>query len=407
MNVVNIKKIKKDFPIFEHNKNLVYLDSAATAQTPKQVIQSMDEYYSKYCSNIHRSTYELGVIATEEYEKARESVAKFIGSFCNEIIFTSGATMSINMLIYSLEHFLNLGAGDEIITTVAEHHSGLIPLQELCKRRGVILKHINITENFELDYGQVNNLITQKTKIVSVTLASNVLGNINDIKKITDIAHKVGAVVICDGTKVVGHIPTDVRKLDCDFMVFSGHKMCGPTGIGVLYGKNELLKELPPSMFGGGMVEDVTLHTAKWRRSPMCFEAGTQNIAGAIGLGCAAEYLRDIGVHNIHKHVAEITQYAISQLDNINGVHIFSQKDAEKNAGVISFAVDNIHPHDIAEIAGRDRVAIRAGHHCAEPLMKVLGVSALARASFYLYNDKSDVDALTEVIKKAQNIFKK
>jgi len=407
MSVINIKKIKKDFPIFEHNNNLVYLDSAATSQTPKQVIQAMDKYYKRYRSNIHRSTYELGVIATEEYEKARKSVAKFIGSFDDEIIFTSGATMSINMLIYSLERFLNLEDGDEVITTVVEHHSSLIPLQELCKRRGAILRHVNITENFELDYDQVKDLITQKTKIVSVALASNVLGNINDIKKIADIAHKVGAVVICDGTKVVGHIPTDVRKLDCDFMVFSSHKMCGPTGIGVLYGKSELLEALPPSVFGGGAVESVDLQNAKWRFAPWKFEAGTPNIAGAIGLGCAAKYLGDIGVQNIHKHVVDIMQYAISQLDKVNGVRIFSQKDAEKNAGVISFTVDNIHPHDIAEIAGRYGVAVRAGHHCAEPLMKVLGVSALARASFYLYNDKSDVDTLIGAIKKAQDIFKK
>ncbi len=405
MSNLNIQKIKEDFSVFESNPKLVYLDSAASSQTPESVIQKMDEYYREYRSNIHRSMYEAGERATSAYEEARSKVAKFIGSDKDEVVFTSGSTAGMNMLIYSLERYLELNEGDEIVTTVSEHHSGLIPLQELAKRKGLVLKHINITGDFNLDYKEAEKIITDKTKIVSVLLASNVLGTINDIKKISDMAHRVGAVVICDATKAVGHMQVDVRKLGCDFLVFSGHKMCGPTGIGVLYGKRSMLEKLPPSIFGGGMVEEVDLQTAQYSSAPARFEAGTSNIAGAIGLGEAVDYVNSIGVEDIHEHIKDLVEYADKQLDAIVGVQIFSQKDSEENAGVVSFTIEGIHPHDVAEIAGRDDVAIRAGHHCANPLMDILGVNALARASFYLYNDRSDIDALVEVIKKAQSVF--
>lgn len=406
MNNLNIEKIKKDFVVFENNKELVYLDSAASSQTPESVVQRMDEYYRSYRSNIHRSMYKAGERATSNYEQARDKVSNFIGASKDEIVFTSGSTMSINMLMYSLEQYLNLEEGDEIVTTVMEHHSNLIPLQELAKRKSLILKHINITDDFNLDYTEAEKLITNKTKIISVSLASNVLGTINDINKLSKMARSVGAVVVCDATKAVGHINVDVKELDCDFLVFSGHKMCGPTGIGILYGKKEILEKIPPSIFGGGIVENVNLQDAIYNSTPTCFEAGTPNIAGAIGLGGAVDYIEGVGAENIHKYIEDLVDYAIQQLGSIGGVKIFSQKDIEKNIGIVSFSVDGIHPHDIAEIAGRDDVALRAGHHCAQPLMEILGVSALVRASFYLYNNKSDIDALFEVIKKAQNIFK-
>ncbi len=405
MSILDIQKIKEDFSIFKTNPKLVYLDSAASSQTPESVIQKMNEYYREYRSNIHRSMYEEGERATSAYEEARGKIAKFIGSDKNEVIFTSGSTAGMNMLMYSLEMYLELNEGDEIVTTVMEHHSGLIPLQELAKRKGLVLKHINITDNFSLDYEEAERLITDRTKIISVSLASNVLGTINDIKKLSQMAHSVGAIVICDGTKAVGHMQVDVRELDCDFLVFSGHKMCGPTGIGVLYGKRSILEEFPPSIFGGGMVEEVSLQTAKYAGAPARFEAGTSNIAGAIGLGEAVDYISGVGVQNIHEHIKILVEYANKQLKGIVGVQIFSQKDVEKNIGVVSFTIDGIHPHDVAEIAGREGVAIRAGHHCANPLMKILGIGALARASFYLYNDKSDIDVLVKVIKKAQSIF--
>ena len=412
---MSISKTKKDFPIFKSSPGLVYLDSAASSQTPESVTDAVGKYYNEYRSNIHRSMYEMGETATLKYESARGIVAGFIGALKDEVIFTSGATMGINMLVYSLEQYLSLEEGDlpargaqagEIVTTVTEHHSSLIPLQQLAKRKGLVLKHINITKDFDIDYKQAEELITQKTKIVSVPLAGNVLGTIHEIKKIAELAADVGAVMICDGTKAAGHMPINVKELGCDFLIFSGHKMCGPTGIGVLYGKNELLEDLPPSIFGGGIVEEVDLQSAKWRSAPWKFEAGTPNIAGAIGLGEAVIYLESIGVEDIHEHVCELTEYAIEELGKLHGVKMFTQKDTDKNIGIVSFAVDNIHPHDIAEIAGRDDVAIRAGHHCANPLMNILGVNSLARASFYLYNDQSDVDALIEVIKKAQRIFK-
>jgi cysteine desulfurase/selenocysteine lyase len=403
---MSILDVKKDFPIFKSNPKLVYLDSAASSQTPKSITDAAYKYYSEYRSNIHRSMYKMGETATEKYEQARGILADFIGADKDEIIFTSGATMGMNMLIYSLEQYLSLEEGNDIITTVTEHHSSLIPLQQLAKRKGIVLKHINITEDFDIDYKQAEKLITSKTKIVSVSLAGNVLGAINDIKKITELAHKVGAVMICDATKAIGHIPVNVKEIDCDFLIFSGHKMCGPTGIGVLYGKKELLKVLPPSMFGGGIVEEVDLQTAKWKSSPWKFEAGTPNIAGAIGLGEAVMYLGSIGIDRIHEHISDIVAYAIKEMEKMECIKIFTQKDADKNIGIVAFSVDGIHPHDIADITGREGVAIRAGHHCAQPLMKELGVSALVRASFYLYNDKSDVDALVEAIKKAQEIFK-
>ncbi|MDO8572299.1 MAG: cysteine desulfurase [bacterium] len=401
------KDIKNNFPIFKKVSNLVYLDSAATSQTPEGVLKAMEEYYTGFRSNIHRGLYRMGEQATESYEGARRKIARFIGADEGEIVFTSGATDSSNMLIRSIEESLELREGDEIVTTVMEHHSTLIPLQKLAKRRKLVLKHISMTSDFHLDYREAEKLITPKTKIVSVILASNVLGTINDIKTIANLAHEVGALMVVDGTEAVGHISVDVKEFDADFLYFSGHKMLGPTGIGVLYGKKELLYKVEPSIFGGGIVEKVTLTDATWKRAPARFEAGTQNIAGAIGLGAAVEYLEEIGIQNIHKHVQELTEDAIKKLEKINGVKIFTQKNTKKNVGIVSFIIEGIHSHDIAEIAGRDDVAIRAGHHCAQPLIETLGVRATARASFYMYNSKNDIDRLVISIDRAHTMFLK
>ncbi|MHB8652072.1 MAG: aminotransferase class V-fold PLP-dependent enzyme [Minisyncoccota bacterium] len=409
MSMLDTKAIKKDFPIFEHEKDLVYLDSAATSQTPQAVLDTMQEYYTSYRSNIHRGLYKMGEEASERYEGVRASVARFIGALPEEIIFTSGATASSNMLVRMLEESGRVGEGSEIVSTVMEHHASLIPLQELAKRKGLTLSLIPIGVPYGekgLDYDAAEKLITSKTKIVSCVLASNVLGTINDVKRLADLVHKHGALMIVDATEAVGHISVDVKKLGADFLYFSGHKMLGPTGIGVLYGRKELLENMNPSVFGGGIVEKVTGENATWTTSLKRFEAGTPNISGAIGIGGAVEYLEKIGVENIHAHVRELTVYALEKLAQISGVHIFAAP-VEQNVGIISFAIDGVHPHDLAQIAGDSNVAIRAGHHCAAPLMAVLGVPATARASFYLYNDNMDVDALIEAIKKAHTIFTK
>ena len=414
---MDVKKIKEDFPIFENYRretglpvskagaDLAFLDSAASSQTPKVVVEAMDDYYFKYRANIHRSLYDIGEKATSRYEEARAVLAKFIGAGEDEVIFTGGATASSNMLIYALERELDLKEGDEILTTVAEHHSNLIPLQELGRRAKLTLKHIPVDENLRLDLNALETLITPKTKIVSVTLSSNVTGEIIDAKRVADAAHKVGAIVVLDATKAAGHMPIDAKALDCDFLFFSGHKMCGPTGIGVLYGKRELLEKMKPSFFGGGMVESADLGEASYTAAPARFEPGTPNIAGAIGLAEAARYLSKIGIEEIKKHSEELVSYAVQKLSAIPGVKILCERAAERNIGIVSFVVDGVHPHDLGEILSRDHVAIRGGHHCAMPFMKELGVSAVNRASFYIYNDEGDIDRLAAGVEKAKKIF--
>jgi len=398
--------IKKDFPLFEGNEKLAYLDSAASSQTPDAVLEAMNDYYTNYRANIHRGLYDLSEIATDRYEEARGVMATFLGAEPNEIIFTSGATIALNMLIYSLEQSKEWRQGDEIVTGIAEHHSTLIPLQEFAKRRGLTLKHIPITKTCDLDYEKAEELITDRTKLVVLGHASNVLGTVHDIKKIADMAHSVEALLAVDAAKTAGHIGVNVGDLDCDFLYFSGHKMCGPTGIGVLYGNKEALKDLRPSFFGGGIVADVDLHTAAFAEAPTRFEPGTPNIAGAIGLAAAAAYISKLGLAAIHEHVKETLDYAFKKISEIEGIAIFSQKDTERNAGIVSFVVEGVHPHDVAEILNRSDIAVRAGHHCAQPLMKALGVPAVVRASFYIYNSKKDVDRLVEGIKKAQAVFR-
>ncbi|MEK7614072.1 MAG: cysteine desulfurase [Patescibacteria group bacterium] len=407
---MDAKKIKEDFPIFENYKrengaDFVYLDSAASSQTPKQVVAAMDDYYFKYRSNVHRSAYKIGEKATEKYENAREVTAKFINAETKEVIFTGGATAGSNMLIYALEKMISWRNGDEVVTTILEHHSNLLPLQEMAKRKGLKFRHFEMTSDFGIDYDNLDDLVNKRTRIVSITLASNVTGAITDVKKIIEVAHKHSAIVVVDATKAIGHMPVDVKLLDCDFLFFSGHKMCGPTGIGALYGKYEILNKMSTSSFGGGMVEEVTIEEAKYSDAPFRFEAGTPNIAGAIGLAEAIKYLNNLKIENIKKHTEELVEYTIKKLSAIPGVKIICERNPSKNVGIVSFVVEGIHPHDVGEILNRDHVAIRGGHHCAMPLMKALGVSALSRASFYIYNTKSDIDGLAGGIKKAQKIF--
>ena len=403
------KDIKKDFPMLESEPLLVYLDTAATSQTPRVVLEAMNAYYTGFRANIHRGLYKAGEGASTAYEDARKKIARFIGAEPSEIIFTSGATASSNMLIAILEHSGVIKEGDEIVTTAMEHHASLIPLQALAERHDFDLKHIPLAENsVALNYDVLEKFITSKTKIVSVILASNVTGVINDVRRIADVAHRVGALVICDATAVVGHAPVDVQALGVDFVYFSGHKMCGPTGVGVLWGRAEFLQKLEPGVYGGGIVEEVTLAHATWRGVLERFEAGTPNIAGVIGLGSAMEYLGQVGVENIRAHSMMLAGEAIKRLEEIPGVRVFAEKDVTKNVGIVSFVIDGIHPHDMADILGREGVAVRAGHHCAMPLVTdALGLIALARASFYLYNTTEDIDALVRGIKKAQEIFGK
>lgn len=404
---MDTEKIKNDFPIFDKVRSLVYLDTTATSQTPQVVLDAMNEYYTSFRANVHRASYEEGESASEAYEESRIKVALFIGADTREVIFTAGATGSSNMLVSMLENSDVVRAGDEIVTTVMEHHASMIPLQELAKRQGLTLKHIPLAkDSVALDYDEAVKLITPRTKIVSVMLASNVTGVVNDVARVTQLAHKVGALVICDATAAVGHMPVDVKKIGVDFMYFSGHKMCGPTGVGVLWGKQEILKTLEPGVYGGGIVDEVTLEKAMWRDIPARFEAGTPNIAGVIGLGAAVDYLSEVGIENIHAHCINLARETVECLSQISGVAVYAM-GGEQNMGIVSFTIGGIHAHDIAEILGRDGVAVRAGHHCAMPLISTFGVTATARVSFYLYNSSEDIDALVRGIKKAKEIFKK
>ncbi|OIO31804.1 MAG: cysteine desulfurase [Candidatus Yonathbacteria bacterium CG_4_10_14_3_um_filter_47_65] len=405
--VFDTKKIKKDFPIFENNPELVYLDNAATSQTPRQVLAAMEKYYTCYRSNIHRGGYGIAEMATERFENARQTLANFIGAQASEVVFTSGSTAGMNMLVAGLAEYLDIGSGDTIVSTMMEHHSSYLPLWNLARKNGAKLVRIGVMKDFGLDYEEAKRVITDGVKIVSIVLVSNVLGTINDVRLIADLAHRVGAIMIVDATEAVGHIPVNVRELACDFLVFSGHKMCGPTGIGVLYGKRDLLAKLEPNIMGGGIVESVGESDVVWREPPQRFEPGTQNIAGAIGLAAAAEYLTAIGVESIHEYVRGLLLYAVEEIERVLGVTIVGKRNPRENGGIIAFSVDDIHPHDIAEIVGRNGIALRAGYHCAEPLVKSLSLPAVTRASLYLYNDKTDLDILTASVREAVNFFSK
>lgn len=402
----NISKIRREFPVFAVKPDWVYLDTSATAQVPQHVLDALAEYHCAYRASVHRGLYKEAVRATEAYEGARAKVAAFIGAAsARDVIFTANATSSSNMLIASIERMKLFRAGDGIVTTVAEHHSSFLPLQDLAVRKRLTLHSIPLTDGYDLEYRRAEELITRRTKLVSVMLASNVVGTIYDVGRIAKRAHAVGALMIVDATAAVGHMPFSVHGLGADFVYFSGHKMCGPTGVGVLYGTQKNLEALPPSMFGGGMVETVTQRHTTWAGVPYRFEAGTPNIAGVIGLGAAVEYLTERNVADIRTYVEALLVRARDALADVPGVTVYAAEPG-RNVGILSFTVKGVHPHDVAEVLARRGVAVRAGHHCAVPLHRFLGLTATVRASFYLYNTKHDIDALIEGIKRTQRLFK-
>lgn len=402
---MNIQDIRAHFPILDqqvNGKDLVYLDSAATSQKPLAVIDALSTYYKEYNSNVHRGVHTLGTKATDGYEGAREKVRRFINAkSMQEIIFTRGATTALNIVAQSYG-LTNVKEGDEIVITYMEHHANVIPWQQVAKITGATLKYIPLQEDGTINLKDVEETVTSNTKIVSVMHVSNVLGSINPIKEITEIAHKNGAVMVVDGAQSTPHMKIDVRDLDCDFYAFSGHKMCGPTGIGVLYGKKQLLENLEPVEFGGEMIDFVGLHESTWKELPWKFEAGTPIIAGAIGLSAAIDFLEEIGLETIEAHEHKLAQYALEQLSQIDGMTIYGPKH---RAGLVTFNIDDVHPHDVATVLDAEGIAVRAGHHCAQPLMKWLKVSATARASFYLYNTEEEVEKLVAGIKKTKEYF--
>lgn len=402
---MNIKEIRALFPILDQEVNghpLVYLDSAATSQKPIPVIEAIEDYYRRYNSNVHRGVHTLGTIATDEYEGAREKVKKFIhAKEAAEIIFTRGTTTGLNLVAqcYAREF---LKEGDEIVTTFMEHHSNLIPWQQVAKRTGATLKFIPLQPDGTVRLEDVEKTITPKTKFVSIAYVSNVMGTIHPVKQIAEIAHRNGAVFCIDAAQGAPHLKIDVQDLDCDFLALSGHKMAGPTGIGALYGKRALLEKMTPYEFGGEMIDFVELYDSTWKELPWKFEGGTPIIAGAIGLGAAIDFLEQIGFDNIERHEQQLVKYAMEQLSQIEGISIYGPKE---RSGVVTFNLGDVHPHDVATVLDAQGIAVRAGHHCCQPLMKWLNVSATARASFYIYNSEEDIDALVKGLLKTKEYF--
>ncbi len=405
---MNIQDIRSHFPILHQEVNgkpLVYLDSAATSQKPVSVIETLEKYYKEYNSNVHRGVHTLGTKATDAYEGAREKVRRFINAkSTEEIIFTRGATTALNMVAHSYGSD-NLREGDEIVITFMEHHANIIPWQQVAKKTGATLKYIPLQEDGTISLEDVRATVTSNTKIVSVMKVSNVLGVMNPIKEIAKIAHENGAIMVVDGAQAAPHMKIDVQDLDCDFLAFSGHKMCGPTGIGVLYGKKQHLEKMEPVETGGEMIDFVDLYESTWKELPWKFEAGTPIIAGAVGLGAAIDFLEQIGLENIEAHEHKLAAYAMDKLSQIEGMTIYGPKDPGLRAGVVTFNIDDVHPHDVATVLDAEGIAVRAGHHCAQPLMKWLKASATARASFYLYNTEEEIDKLVEGLIKTKEYF--
>ena len=398
--------IKDDFPILK-NRNIAYLDSGATSQKPQAVIDAISEFYKKCNANPHRGAYALSQEATEVYENTRTKIAEFINAkHREEIIFSKNATESLNLIAYSygLE---NIEKDDEIVISIMEHHSNLVPWQKVAKTKQAKLNYMYINENFELSDEEIESKITDKTKIVGITHVSNVLGTINNIEKIIKYAHKKGAIVIVDASQSIPHMKIDVQALDADFLVFSGHKMLAPLGIGVLYGKKELLDNMTPFLMGGDMIEYVYEQDTTFASLPNKFEAGTQNVEGVIGLGAAIDYIESLGYDKIEQIEREIVHYAIEELRKLNFLDLYLTKNNENHSAVISFNIKGVHPHDVASILDAEGVCVRSGNHCAQPLMRFLGIDSTCRASFYIYNTKEDVDRLVEALNKAYNMFKK
>ncbi|AOV06963.1 cysteine desulfurase [Sporosarcina ureilytica] len=402
------KDIRNHFPILNQEINghpLVYLDSAATSQKPQQVIDAISHYYTYENSNVHRGVHTLGNRATEAYEGAREKVRRFVNAkSTKEIIFTRGTTTALNLVAQSYGQ-ANVQEGDEIVITHMEHHSNIIPWQQLARAKGATLNYIDLEADGTISLEKVREVITDRTKIVAIMHVSNVLGTINPIQEITEIAHAHGAVMVVDGAQAAPHIKVDVEALDCDFYAFSGHKMGAPTGIGVLYGKKRLLENMEPVEFGGEMIDFVGLQESTWKELPWKFEGGTPIIAGAVGLGAAIDFLEEIGLDNIERHEHELAAYALERFKDVEGLTIYGPMNADERAGVITFNLEGVHPHDLATVLDMNGIAVRAGHHCAQPLMKWLDVSSTARASFYVYNTKEDVDRLVDGLRTAKEYF--
>lgn len=403
-------RVRADFPILNeqvNGKTVVFLDSAASSQKPEAVIRAMDEAYRHAYANVHRGVYAFSEAATAQYDEARAKIARFIHAPAPEnIVFTRNATEALNLIAYSYGRTF-LQAGDEVIITELEHHANFVPWLQLAKERDVVLKFIPITPEGLLDWGKLDEWLSPRTKLVSFAQVSNVLGTITDPRPIIEKAHATGAKVIIDGSQSVPHMPVDVQALDCDFMAFSGHKMLGPTGIGVLYGKLDLLEAMPPFLFGGDMISYVGFDGARWADVPLKFEAGTPAFVEAIGLGAAVDYLSALGMDDVRAHEKEITTYALERLSEVPGLNLVGPADAAVRGGVATFTLNGIHPHDLASLLDREGVAIRAGHHCAQPLHQKLGVNATARASFYVYTEPREVDALIEAIYKAKAALKR
>jgi cysteine desulfurase/selenocysteine lyase len=400
-------EIRKDFPIFErriHGKPLVYLDNAATTQKPRRVIETEKKFYEETNANIHRAVHTLSYESTKLYEEAHKKVARFIGAKSwREVVLTRNATESINLVAYGWG-LRNLKEGDEVLITVMEHHSNIVPWQMLREQRGVTLKFLDVDDGGRLDLDELPRLLTERTKLVGIIHASNVLGIVNPVRDVIAEAKKLGALVLVDAAQSAPHIPIDVSALDCDFLAASGHKMLGPTGIGFLYGRRELLDNMSPFIFGGDMIETVTLEKSTWNELPWKYEAGTPNIAGGIGLGAALDYLDNVGMASVISHEQELLNYTLESLSDLPGIELYGS--SEERVGVITFNIKGIHPHDVAGILDEEGIAVRSGHHCAQPLMRRLGIENAVRVSLYIYNTEEDIDRLTSTLHKITRVFK-
>jgi cysteine desulfurase/selenocysteine lyase len=405
---LQVEQIRADFPILKrvvHGKRLVYLDNAATTQKPQHVIQALVDYYSNHNSNVHRSVHTLGEEATAEYEKARRKIAGFVHCSAPEVVFTRGSTESINLVRFAWGE-KNVSRGDTIVTTMMEHHSNIVPWQLLAAKQGARLEYVGLNADGTLKMEDLERHLADSPKLLAVTHCSNVLGVVNDVAAVCAKAKQAGVTTVVDAAQSVPHMPVDVRKLGADFLAFSGHKMLGPTGIGVLFGRKELFEEMDPFQGGGEMIREVFLDHSTWNDVPEKFEAGTVNIAGAIGLGAAVDYLSALGMEKVHGHEVSLVKYALDAFEKQPDVSIYGPRQADSRSGVLSFNVGDIHPHDLATILDDEGIAIRSGHHCAQPLMNWLDVPATSRASFYIYNSYDDIDALGAGIEKARGIFK-
>ena len=403
---MSVNNFKKDFPIFE-NKDIAYLDSGATTQKPTIVLEAIEKFYKNENANPHRGAYGLSIEATEIYENTRDKIAKFINAkHREEIIFSKNASESLNLIAYSYG-LDNLKKDDEIVLSIMEHHSNLVPWQMVAKKTESKLNYMYINDNFEISDEEIETKITNKTKIVGITHVSNVLGTINNIEKIIKYAHKKGAIVVVDGSQSIPHMEIDVQKLDADFFVFSGHKMLAPLGIGILYGKKEILNKMNPFLMGGDMIEYVYEQETTFAPLPNKFEAGTQNVEGVIGLGAAIDYIKNIGYNKIQEIEKEVTSYARQELSKLEYLTLYLTPNEEKHSSVISFNIKGVHPHDVASILDSENVCVRSGNHCAQPLLRSMGIDSTCRASFYIYNTKEDVDKLVIALNKAYNMFKK